>query len=303
MILVAPTSFKGTLTNKAVAHAIAAAIGGDVIQRPLSDGGPGLIEALHCVQSGRVHHVAVRGPYGEKVDARILEQDARVVVESADACGIHLTTQRNPLIASTYGVGELLNAAAHFGKPIVVGLGGSATVDGGAGMREVVRGDLQPMTALCDVRTTLLDAPRVFGPQKGASPADVTVLEGRLKRLAVGYDDVAEMEGSGAAGGLGFGLAVCGARLVRGSEWVMREVGVDQLLERASHVITAEGAYDAQSAMGKITGELIARARSPVILIAGSIEGAVPPHVRPVAGGPHLTLDDVARLACEALST
>lgn len=311
MILVAPTSFKGTLSNGAVARAVADAVAGfghEIVVRPLSDGGPGLIESLQSVQPGRGHRVAVRGPYNENVIARVFEQNARVVIESADACGIHLTTHRTPLTASTYGVGQLINEAAKFGKPIVIGLGGSATVDGGAGMREALHeldaldAELPAMTALCDVRTTLFDAARIFGPQKGASPADVEILESRLQQLAAGHDDVAGMEGSGAAGGLGFGLGLAGAELLRGSDWVMRELGIDDLLAQVDLVITGEGAFDAQSSMGKITGELIGRARCPVILIAGSVEGQLPPHVRAIAGGENLSLDDVARLASGALS-
>lgn len=303
MILVAPTSFKGTLSNSQVAGAVADAVRGrdHVVVRPLSDGGPGLIEALQAVQAGRVSRVAVRGPYGEEVLARVFEQDARVVIESADACGIHLTAQRSPLIASTFGVGQLINHAVTLRKPIVVGLGGSATVDGGAGMRDALRAHAD-ITALCDVDTSLFDAPMIFGPQKGASLDDVAVLETRLRELA-GDDPAALLPGSGAAGGLGYGLhAFAGAKLVRGSDWVMQETGLDELLRSADVVITGEGAFDAQSAMGKITGEVIRRARGRVILIAGSVEGKVPDQVRAIAGGPNLTLDDVARLASEALS-
>lgn len=303
MILVAPTSFKGTLSNAAVAGAVADAIRGrdHVVVRPLSDGGPGLIEALQAVQAGRVSRVAVRGPYGEEVLARVFDQDTRVVIESADACGIHLTGQRAPLVASTFGVGQLINHAASFNKPIVVGLGGSATVDGGAGMRDALRAHAD-ITALCDVDTSLFDAPMIFGPQKGASLGDVVLLETRLRDLA-GNDPAAFARGSGAAGGLGYGLhAFAGARLVRGSDWVIQETGLDELLRSADVVITGEGAFDAQSAMGKITGEVLSRTRHRAILIAGSITGELPPNVTGVVGGPNLTLDDVARLASEALS-
>jgi glycerate kinase len=303
MILVAPTSFKGTLSNSQVAGAVAAAVRGrdHVVVRPLSDGGPGLIEALQAVQAGSVSRVAVRGPYGEEVLARVFEQDTRVVIESADACGIHLTSRRSPLDASTFGVGQLVNHAASFSKPIGVGLGGSATVDGGAGMRDALRAHAD-IIALCDVDTSLFDAPLIFGPQKGASLEDVAVLERRLRELA-GNDPAASAPGSGAAGGLGYGLhAFAGATLVRGSDWVIQETGLDELLRSADVVITGEGAFDAQSSMGKITGEVIRRARGRVILIAGSVEGKVPDQVRAIAGGPNLTLDDVARLASEALS-
>jgi glycerate kinase len=303
MILVAPTSFKGTHDAAALAHAIAAALGNDAVQRPLSDGGPGLISSLLAAQSGVLHHVEVTGPYGEVVRARILEQSNRVVVESADACGLHLSARREPMVASTHGVAELINAAARFGKPLFVGLGGSATVDGGAPLGTALQQGLPPITALCDVRTRLHDAARIFGPQKGASAEQVGLLASRLVELAAAHTDAAMLEGAGAAGGLGFGLHVfAGATLVRGSEWVMAETGIETLLAEAELVVTGEGAFDAQSSMGKITGEIIARSRAPVILIAGSVEGQVPGHVHAVAGGENLSLDDVARLASECVS-
>lgn len=298
MILVAPTSFKETFSASAVAGAIAGAVAGfsdDVVVRPVSDGGPGLLDSLLSTQSGSIHRFVVSGPLGSAVTARLLEQNDRVIIESADACGIHLVAERDPMRATTHGVGELLMHAARFAKPIVIGLGGSATVDGGAGMREVIGASWAseksriPITALADVRNPLLGpngAARVFGPQKGATPEQIEILEARLaESVDAKY---ASAEGAGAAGGLGAGLLMMGARLVRGSEWVLRELDIDAMLAQATVLITGEGRYDAQSSMGKITGELIARAESagvPVVLIAGA------------DGEPTLSLDDVARLA------
>ena len=326
MILVAPTSFKGTHDAKAVAEAIAGAVAGEVLVRPISDGGPGLISALLSAQRGELHSVTVSGPLGERACARILVQRERVVVESADACGMHLVPadRLDPLNTTTFGVGELLLHAAQYRKPIIIGLGGSATVDCGLGMARalgiatdesmsVAHLDLPPVTALADVRNQLVGengAARVFGPQKGASPEQVEQLEKRLndaaglirRRLHV---DVAHVEGAGAAGGLGAGLmAFAGANLVRGSEWVMRELGIDELIRQCTLVITGEGAYDAQSSMGKITGALIERAvaaRVPVLLIAGSIQGPLPPGVRVVTGRKNLSLDDIQSLVRRTL--
>ncbi|HUQ19842.1 MAG TPA: glycerate kinase, partial [Gemmatimonadaceae bacterium] len=270
-----------------------------VLVRPVSDGGPGLLDALLSIQSGVLHHFTVCGPLGDPVEARVLEQNNRVIIESADACGIHLVSERDPMNATTRGVGELLIHAAQFGKPIVIGLGGSATVDGGAGMREALgnwgsRKSEIPITALADVRNPLLGkngAARVFGPQKGATPQQIDELEVRLaKSIDPTYHNI---EGAGAAGGLGAGLLMIGAQLVRGSDWVLRELGIDDLLVQTRVLITGEGRHDAQSSMGKITGELILRAESagvPVVLVAG------------VEGGPTLTLDDVARLAHEGVA-
>jgi glycerate kinase len=247
MILVAPTSFKGTLGAAQVARAIAEAARtcteAEVVELPVSDGGPGLIDALWHVQDGTLEFARVTGPYGDPVDARILVQNDRAIIESADACGIHLATRRDPLHASTYGVGELLRAAAERAPHIIIGLGGSATVDGGAGMARSLGDFRTPVTALADVRNPLTGpngAAHVFGPQKGASPEQVRQLDERLSRLAADIErvlgvDVASMEGGGAAGGLGAGLrAFAKADVVRGSDWVLRELDFDRYLARAA---------------------------------------------------------------------
>ena len=331
MILVAPTSFKGTYSAAVVSRAIARAVrthNHDCIERPVSDGGPGLIDALLAAQTGELHQTHVKGPMGDVVVARILGQGERAVIESADACGLDLVRpeRREPMRASTFGVGELITAAAKYAKQIFVGLGGSATIDGGTGMARALGWTVEPdhvqgafaldasVTALYDVRSPLYGrdgAARVFGAQKGATPEEIELLDARLQQLAevlrrdLGID-VANVAGAGAAGGLGAGMmAFTNARLVSGSEWLLGEIGFDALLERAELLITGEGAYDAQSSLGKITGTLIERAQHkqvPVLLIAGSVSGALPANVHAVAGKGELSEDDIEQLADDALA-
>ena len=280
MILVAPTAFKGTLTAAAAARAMAA--GARAVTtlplhiQPLSDGGPGLIDALSKPDSV-VHSVPVCGPLRDRVDARILVRDQTAIVESADACGLHLVPpdRRDPTTLTTRGVGELILAASNLPvEAIVVGLGGSATIDGGLGVAEALKNQTihQPITALADVTTMLVDAPRIFGPQKGATPQQVETLEQRLTSL-LAETGVADFPGAGAAGGLGYGLRVfLHAEVARGSEWVMAQTGIGDVLKRATVLITGEGQFDEQSFMGKITGTLIEMAQAhgvPILVVTG----------------------------------
>lgn len=300
MIIAAPTSFKGTHSAaeaaRTIAQAARAVCACEVIELPVADGGPGLIDALFAHAGGNLEHVPVTGPLGDPVTARILVQQQTAIIESADACGLHLVpaADRNPLKTTTFGVGQLLRAAASLAPHIVIGLGGSATVDGGMGAARALDGVAMPrITALADVRNPLLGpagAARVFAPQKGATPDQVELLEQRLASVAalVWRDlhiDVRALPFGGAAGGLGAGLHVfAGAELVAGSEWLLARLGFDELLERARLVITGEGRYDEQSDMGKITGEISARARArgvPVLVVAGDGRG-------------HLSLSDIA---------
>jgi glycerate kinase len=287
MIIIAPTAFKGTIPASAAARAMAAGARAvtslDLLIQPLSDGGPGLIDALHP-RGGALRLVQVRGPLGDDVAARILVQSGTAIIESADACGLHLVPEqrRDPTQLDTFGVGQLIRAAA--GLPvdrIVVGLGGSATVDGGVGMAAALEGqpvDL-PVIALADVDTLLRDAARVFAPQKGATPAQVQLLEAALLRL-IELTGIADFPGAGAAGGLAYGLrAFLQAEVVPGSEWVLRETGLLRRLADARAVVTGEGSYDAQSFMGKITGTVVRAAQArgiPVLVVAG--------HAQDVAG-------------------
>jgi glycerate kinase len=280
MIVIAPTSFKGTVSATAAARAMAAGArevtSAPIHIQPLSDGGPGLIDAL-SLTAGVMHQVRVRGPSNVDVAARVLVRSRTAVIESADACGLHLVPkeQRDPTTLTTWGVGELLAAASKLAVDrIIVGLGGSATVDGGVGMREALRDKpiAQSITALADVSTTLVDAARVFGPQKGATPAQVELLANRLAEL-LKKTGVPDFPGAGAAGGLGYGLsAFLNAEVLSGSEWVIAETGVAAAIANAHVVITGEGEFDDQSFMGKITGTLIRLAqthRVPILVVAG----------------------------------
>jgi glycerate 2-kinase len=351
MIIVAPTALKGTISARAAARALAEGIRslgcGDVIELPVSDGGPGLIDSLESEQT-RLERVDVLGPLGEETSARVLRQGALAVIESADACGLHLVQprDRDPLRASTFGVGQLLQAAAaRSTRHIVIGLGGSATMDAGLGMAGALGWrftqhdgwvlpfeptTLQtvdhivppktpwslPVTALADVRTPLFGpngAAHVFGPQKGASAGVIESIDRGFERLArvveadlgVSFGDE---PGDGAAGGLGAAIRVfLGGQIVSGSGWVLQQIEFDKWLKQARLLVTAEGSYDAQSSLGKITGVLIERARAlgvPVLLIAGRVEGNLPPGVRAVAAasGAQLREEDLTRLARAACS-
>jgi glycerate 2-kinase len=332
MILVCPTAFKGTLSATDAAAALAAgarAVAGDLEVRelPLSDGGNGLLDAMQGVVGGAFRTVAVTGPLGEAVEARYLVHGIDAVVETAEACGLHLVPEnrRDPTRTTTSGVGELLLGAAGAGgaacgaplaaERLVVGLGGSATVDAGAGMAAALGwqlldgagapippgGDglerlativpperppaLPPVVVLADVTNPLLGptgAAPVFGPQKGASPAQVERLAAALARWAERVERdlgrrVADLPGGGAAGGLGAAFAAyLDAPPRPGAAWILDRADFDGLLAAAAAVVTGEGAWDEQSSMGKVTGEVVTRARAagvPILLVAGSVRG------------------------------
>jgi glycerate 2-kinase len=302
-VLIAPTSYKGTIDAVAAAAALArgaARVGAEVRVLPLSDGGPGLLDAL-AFRGGVLEYATVSDPLGRPVSARVLRQADSAIVESAAACGLTRLApgERDPERADSAGVGELLLAAARGARRVIVGLGGSATVDGGTGAGRALgwrfldeaetplpggggalrrlarieppaaRPSLPEVIALADVRTPLLGpagAARVFAPQKGADAAAVARLEEGLQRLAARLKsdlqlDLAAVPGAGAAGGLGAGLtAFAGAQLCAGSEWVLNAVGFEEALTGAALVLTGEGCYDEQTQLGKIVGEVIQRA-------------------------------------------
>ncbi len=329
-ILCCPTAFKGGLTGaeaaRAMANGVEAALGpGSAIAMPLSDGGNGLIDALAATEEAagaQLDTVEVSGPVGEPAVARLLTNRWGTVLESADACGLHLlpSHRRAPGRATTRGVGEAIVAASSKGaRELVVGLGGSATVDGGTGMaralgyrfvdsdeRELPEGGewlrdlsrIEPappppgrFTALADVASSLCGAngaARRFAGQKGAGPADIERLEEGLAILGRTIERdlgkaVADLPGAGAAGGLGAGCAAfLGAELRLGAPWVLDEVGFDRSLAASALVVTGEGRFDSTSALGKVVGEVIERARRarvPVLLVCGQVSGPVPPGV------------------------
>lgn len=228
---------------------------------PLADGGEGTADALEIALGGEWQLAyEVPDPLGRPRTTRfLLLPDGRAVVESAYAIGLPLVAleERDPLRASSSGLGVLIRAAGDAGATeLLVGLGGSATVDGGAGLREVV--DELPVrtTVLCDVTSPLLDAARVFARQKGATPDQV----GELERRLAGMDELgpyAELPGAGAAGGLGAALAALGAELIPGAEFVLTAVGLRERLRGAALVVTGEGTVDRTSAEGKVAGAVV----------------------------------------------
>ncbi len=293
-VLIAPDCFGGTLTAREAADAIAtgwheAKPDDVVVQRPLADGGPGFVDVLHAALGGDVHHVTVTGPLGAPVEARWLRHnhDGRrtAYIESAEACGLHLIpAELRPEsceTATTRGVGELIAAAAADNDVIAVGLGGSGTTDGGAGMLAALADagvDLTgtSLVAASDVENPLLGphgAARTFGPQKGASPQAVERLEAALAAMDV-LKPVAGVPGAGAAGGLGAALLSLGATVRSGAGLVRELTGLDAALDDADLVITGEGSFDWQSLRGKLITAVAAGAADraiPCVAIAGQV--------------------------------
>ncbi|HUF02275.1 MAG TPA: glycerate kinase [Gaiellaceae bacterium] len=237
--------------------------GGDAEELPVADGGEGTAAALHAALGGEWHEAHVPDPLGRPVVARwLLLPDGRAVVEAASAIGLPLLAadERDPLLASSRGLGELVCVALERGASgLVVALGGSATVDGGAGLRQAVSSLPVPTIALCDVQTRLADAARLFAPQKGASPEAVRELERRLAGMKE-LGAFAGLSGSGAAGGLGAALAALGAELVPGAASVLDLLGFDERLPRCDLVVTGEGRVDETTAEGKAPAEVARRA-------------------------------------------
>ena len=264
-----PDKFRGTLAAPDAAAAMARGIrtaGFDEVRVvPLADGGEGTLDAL-LAHGGSRRQVRVTGPLGDPVDAEYgLTPSGLAVIEMARASGLALVERNDPLRASTRGTGELLAAAASGGaRRILVGVGGSATTDGGLAALEALGWSLGGLdvTVACDVTTGFLDAAARFGPQKGASEAQVALLRRRLARLADEYErrtgvDVTTLDGAGAAGGLAGGLAALGARLEPGFEVVAAEAGLEEALDGATMVVTGEGRLDETSFAGKVVGGVL----------------------------------------------
>jgi glycerate kinase len=269
-VLVAPDSFKGTYSAEVASETIAAGLrAGGVAARPLpiADGGEGTMRVLLASLPGELRAAVVSDPLGRPVQAGYaLLADGRGVVETAEAAGLTLVAEadRDAYAATTRGVGELIAAAVAAGATeVLVTVGGSATTDGGAGALAALdeAGIDPPLTVLCDVRTPWEDAPRVFGPQKGADGATVRRLEERLEELAAGAPrDPRGVPLTGCAGGLSGGLwAFRGARLLLGAEYVLDAVSFDRHAADAPFVVTGEGSLDEQTFAGKAVGTVAAR--------------------------------------------
>ncbi|HUQ58167.1 glycerate kinase [Lentzea sp.] len=282
-MVIAPDKFKGSLTAPQVAAAVARGLREavpdvDVRLVPVADGGDGTVDAAVAAGFLRVGRW-VTGPVGKPVPASFAVRGTTAVVEVASAAGLTLLEEPAPLDATSHGVGELLKAALDVGcSTIVLGLGGSACTDGGAGMLEALGRtsfDGVDLVLASDVDNPLLGpsgAAAVYGPQKGASPRQVEILEARLAEFArrIG-PEYASLPGAGAAGGIGFAaLAVLGARFRPGIEVVLELAGFAEAVAGASLVITGEGSLDAQTRHGKAPyGVVRASGDVPVVAVAG----------------------------------
>lgn len=296
-------SFKGCLTSREADQAAAEGIksiypDAEILQVPVSDGGEGFVEAFQSAIGGDIQELTVNDPLMRPVVALYLLKGATAVIEIAQASGLPLLKkeERNPLIATSYGTGELVADAVRKGaKHILVGLGGSATSDAGTGMiRALVDAfakngtwdDIKELknvhfTIASDVKNPLCGengAAHVFGPQKGATREDVLTLDNRAKAFAeasarhFGYDR-SNVEGAGAAGGLGYAfLQYMGAECKSGIQLLLETIHFDEMVKDADLVITGEGSSDHQTLMGKLpVGILEQSGDAPVCLIAGRI--------------------------------
>ena len=302
-IVTAIDSFKGCLTSQEANQAAAEGMrsvcpDAQIVLVPVSDGGEGFVEAFHSAIGGDIQELTVNDPLMRPVVAHYLLKDTTAVIEIAQASGLPLLKkeERNPLIATSYGTGELVADAVRKGaEHIIVGLGGSATSDAGIGMiRALVdafakNGTWDDIKELKHVRFTIASdvknplcgengAACVFGPQKGATQEDVLTLDNRAKRFAevsakhFGYDH-SNREGAGAAGGLGYAfLQYMGAECKSGIQMLLETIHFEEMVKDTDLVITGEGSSDSQTLMGKLpVGILEQSGDTPVCLIAGRI--------------------------------
>ena len=302
-VIIAIDSFKGCLTSKEANEAAAEGIrivypDAEIVTVPVSDGGEGYMEAFHAAIGGRLEEVTVRDPLMRHVVAKYLLQNHLAVIEIAQASGLTLLSkeERNPMVATSYGTGQLVADAVRKGaKQIIVGLGGSATSDAGMGMLRALidtfakNKSWDDIEALKDVTFTIASdvknplcgekgAAHVFAPQKGATPEMVLALDERAKKFAelsakhFGYDR-SQMAGAGAAGGLGYAfLQYLHAESRSGIQLLLDTIRFKELVADADLVITGEGSADRQTLMGKLPMGILEQSGSvPVFLIAGKI--------------------------------
>ena len=290
-VLAAPDKFRGTASAVEIAAAAAGAAEANAAScdaAPMADGGEGTLEAL----GGPNRTSIVTGPLGEPVTAPWRLSRGVAVIEMALASGLALAggaSGNDPVNATTAGTGELIAEAVAAGaRRVLVAVGGSATTDGGLGAVRALPSRARmsgvELIVACDVRTSFVDAAAVFGPQKGASPAQVELLTRRLRALTEMYErdfgvDVTTRPGSGAAGGLAGGLAARGASLVDGFDVVADEIGLRERISGADVVVTGEGRYDATSLAGKVVGgvaALAARSGTRAVAVVGSADPEAP---------------------------
>lgn len=288
-MLAAVDKFRGTATARQVAAAIGHAcweMGHDCVEQPIADGGEGTLEVL----GGSNRITRVTNPLGAPVDAPWRFHRQTAIIEMAHASGLSLiggASHNDVIAASTIGTGQIIDTALNLdAKRIIVCLGGSATIDGGLGAIRAIGSPARlrsiEFLAACDVRTRFVDAARLFGSQKGATPLQIELLTARLNSLRHTYlsdhgIDVQDIDGSGSAGGLAGGLAAIGATLVPGFDLVADEVGLHELVAAADLVITGEGFMDEETFQGKAVGgvnEIALEFDKPVIAICGDIHEA-----------------------------
>ncbi|MGY4708963.1 glycerate kinase family protein [Mycolicibacterium sp. CBM1] len=333
-VLIAPDCYGDSLTAVEAAHSIAAGWRqarpfDELILAPQSDGGPGFVGVL-TGRLGEVRRTRVSGPLTGEVDAEWVYDPATATayLECAQACGLHLLggppTPDTAVAAHSGGVGQLVHAALDAGaRTIVVGLGGSSCTDGGRGLVEAFGGLTKSHAALAgveliaatDVEHPLLGpmgAARIFGPQKGADPETVEILEQRMTAWAARLDalagrPVSPLAGAGAAGGLGAALLALGARRESGAAVIAERTALAEDIAAADVIITGEGRFDDQSLHGKVVSALAGGARPrgiPVLVLAGQVTlgpavladaGIAAAHaIADFAGSVQLAIDDAA---------
>ena len=302
-----------TAIEKAVAEH-----GGTTIVLPMADGGEGTLEVL----GGPNQTSLVTGPLGSLVEASWRLSGTTAVIEMAQASG--LITIGGPefnevLDATSAGTGELiLSAVEHGATRVIVGLGGSASTDGGLGAIEAMGSPARyrgiEILVACDVRTRFVDSAKTFSSQKGATKAEVEMLERRLKRLVQIYEerfgvDVSSINHGGAAGGLAGGLAALGGRLVDGFDLVADELKLDEFIEKTDLVITGEGRIDQTSFEGKVVGGVSAYASAmgkPILAIAGQIEIKAKDRIQSISlteeFGEHLSMTETTKCVQQAVT-
>ncbi|MBR6820132.1 MAG: glycerate kinase [Bacteroidaceae bacterium] len=300
-IVAAFDSFKGCLTARQACGAALEAVLSQhpqarTLALPLSDGGEGLVDCLRALPGMHSRRCRVRGPLGDGVEAEYLSDGETAVIEVAAACGLTLVeeSRRDVVRADTYGVGQLIADALKGGcRRLVIGLGGTATCDGGCAMVEALRDGGVDMKALgaevvlaSDVNNPLCGpegAARVFAPQKGATVRQVEMLEERLCSFARKTEaeewaspELARHPGAGAAGGLGYALmAYMGARMQSGIETVLSQLRFDEAVKGADLVLTGEGRSDRQTLMGKAPVGVLhhgIKVGVPVALLSGAVD-------------------------------
>ena len=303
--IASPASLKGVLSAAEAAAALAEGLrsaGAEAVELPVADGGEGTAEALWLARGGEWHEACVHDAFGAPRRARwLVLPDGTAVVEAAAA--VPLDEERlDPLSASSRGFGELVLAALGAGAgQLLLGLGGTATMDAGAGFLEVVRELPVRVRVACDVTATLLEAPRLFGPQKGAGPEEIAELERRFA-ARVELVSIRHKLGSGAAGGLGGALAALGAELVPGAPLVLDAIGFDAA--GFDLVVTGEGRVDRTTALGKAPGEVVRRSAGTRCVVFGGVVDAEVAGAETVAlsGEPGQARDDLVALGRDLVS-